>query len=143
MQWRIGALVLVMVLVPACGSLLVTPAPRDPNAPLSRLTVHNQHADAVYLRANWIEGMEQTSVIPVGDPLFISGSIAGAFPATVEILDADCNPIIGRLTDQFWDTQAIITISAAGLEVEPITAPEGLWDVAKVVRKCRTKPDLP
>lgn len=143
MLWRIGALVLVMVVVSACESLLVTPAPRDPNAPLSRLTVHNQHADAVYLRANWVEGMEQTSVIPVGDPLFISGSIAGAFPATVEILDADCRPIIGRLTDQSWDTQAMITISETGLEIEPITTMERFWDVAEVVRECRTKPDLP
>jgi hypothetical protein len=142
MQRMMAALALMLVL-PACGSIQFTPPPVDPNRPLSRLTVQNQRPDAVYLRANWIEGMEQTSVIPVGDPLFISGSIAGAFPATVEILDAGCNPIIGRLTDQPWDLQAVITISETGLSVEPITTAEGFWDVAQTVAECRTKPDLP
>jgi hypothetical protein len=110
--------------------------------PMSRLTIHNQHPDGFFLRANWLEGMEQTSRIPMGDPLYISGSIAGAFPHRVEILDRDCN-VLARLTDEPWDTQALVTMSELGLAVQPISSVAHHYDVAEVVKKCRTKPDLP
>ena len=132
----------MVLLLSACAALPASPTPDGERRPLSRLTVHNQHEAAVYLRANWVEGMEQTSDILADDPLYISGSIAGAFPALVEILDADCK-VIGRVADQGWDTQAMITVSATGLELTPITAGEPTWQVAEVVTDCRTKPDLP
>ncbi len=149
--YRIAAALALILLVSACDAILASPTeppsgavptPDGPWPPLSRLTVHNQHAAAVYLRANWVEGMEQTSAIPVGDPLFISGSIAGAFPAIIEILDADCN-VIGRLTGQPWRTQAMITVSVTGLAFDPITTTERAWQIAEVVDDCRTKPNLP
>ena len=137
----IVALVLILLL-PACGAVPASRAPDGPWRPLSRLTVHNQHAEAAYLRANWVEGKEQTSFIPVGDPLAISGSIGGGFPASVEILDATC-AVIGRLADQPGETQAMITISSTGLALDPITTTERAWNVAEVVDDCPTRPDIP
>lgn len=141
-MYRITAALAPILLLSACGAVLTSPTPDGGWRPLSRLTVHNQLAAAVYLRANWVDGTEQTSAIPVGDPLFISGSIGGAFPATIEILGADCN-VLGRLTDQRWETQAMITVSATGLALDPITISERAWHVAEVVDDCRTRPDRP
>jgi hypothetical protein len=132
------ALVLALSLLLGCTAAILDTGPR----PLSRLTIHNQHPDGYFLRANWIEGMEQTSRIPMGDPLYISGSIAGAFPHHVEILDRDCN-VLARLTDQPWDTQALVTMSELGMTMQPISSVAHPYDVAEVVKKCRTKPDLP
>ena len=39
--------------------------------------------------------------------------------------------------------EPMITVSATGLELTPITSTERPWNVAEVVRDCRTKPDLP
>ena len=136
------ALIALILLLSACAALPASLTPGEGRRPLSRLTVHNQHDAAVYLRANWVEGMEQISDIRADDPLYISGSIAGGFPALVEILDADCG-VIGRVAGQHWETQAMITASAAGLDLTPITAGEPTWQVAEVVKDCRTKPDLP
>ena len=136
------AAIALVLLLPACAASPVTSARDAATLPLSRLTVDNRHEGAAYLRATWVDGMEQTSVIPVDGPLYISGSIAGAFPATVEILDADCN-LVGRLSNQPRDTQAIITVSATGLTLTPITFGERTWRVAEVVDECRTRPDPP
>jgi hypothetical protein len=146
---RIAATLALILLLAACGDILASPTeppsvpmPDGPWEPLSRLTVHNQDPGAVYLRANWVDGMEQTSAIPVGNPLYISGSIAGAFPAIIEILGADCS-VIRRLTGQPWRTQAMITVSDTGLAFDPITTSERAWPIAEVVDDCRTEPDLP
>lgn len=137
---RSVATILLALLLAGCAEVIASPSPGW--RPLSRLTVHNQHEAATYLRANWTEGMEQTSIIPVGDPLYISGSIAGAFPERVEILDANC-AILGQVIGRPGETQALVTITVNGVDLRPIAVSERPWQVAEVVDDCRTRPNLP
>jgi hypothetical protein len=129
----------VGVLLAACANWQAGPA--GEMRPLSRLTVHNQNDAAEYVRATWMDGMEMTYRIPAGEPLYVSGSIAGGFPARIEVLDAECT-VLETVRGTPPDTQAIVTVSAQGVAVTPITT-GGEWHVADTVQECRTKPDPP
>lgn len=107
---------------------------------LSRLTVHNQFDGAAFLRATWIEGKEEVSLIPPGPPQSISGSIAGAFPTvSVEVLADDCT-VLHEIAGMPWDTERMLSITADEVSLDPITRGDPSWGIAQTTDRCRTKP---